>query len=219
MNCPTSSITTAKSGSLALNRIGTDDHQSHAFLPVTSSKTKPNTTKLQSLVVPHLVTLHRTTEVSLGCYEIFTNILPLSVYEFELHGRPLQIREMKLAANVDNFARQVYAALRDLENENMDIIYVESIEVDENTPEARVMHWLRNEEKAERGSPRNKNTKERSRTPGAMILLGLFSLAVGTILVIGERNLFSMPVKFQTEPMPNVGKSKSYATMLLQEIF
>lgn len=139
----------------------------------------------------------------------------LSVYDFELNGRPLQIREMKLAANVDNFARQVYAALRDLENEHVDIICVESIDVDEGTPEDRVMKWLRNEEQTEKGAPHNKQRKERTRSPGAMILLGLFSLAVLAILVAGERNLFSKPVNYQTEPMPNVGQWAPVAGTIL----
>lgn len=134
----------------------------------------------------------------------------LSVYDFELNGRPLQIREMKLAANVENFARQVYAALRDLENEDVDIICVERIEVEEGTPEARVMSWLENEEKSDFVSSRKSNRREQTRTPGAMILLGLFSLAVLTILAVGERNLFSMPIRFQTEPMANVGESTIY---------
>lgn len=130
----------------------------------------------------------------------------LSVYDFELNGRPLQIREMKLAANVDSFARQVYEALRDLENEEVDIICVESIEVDENTAEAKVIDWLRNEEKAQREANGKKSGRETSLTPGAIILLGLFGMAVLAILAIGERNLFSQPVDYQTEPMANVGK-------------
>lgn len=131
----------------------------------------------------------------------------LSVYEFEVEGKPLQIREMKLAAEVENFARQIYAALRDLENENVDLICVQSIDVDEGSPEAKVMSWLRNEERAERDpSSRRKARRDDTRTPGAMILLGLSSLAVVAVLFLGERNLFSPPVSWQTEPMANIGE-------------
>ena len=91
----------------------------------------------------------------------------------------------------------------------MDIICVESIDPDPGKPEARVMSWLQNEESADKSSSRRKVRKERTRTPGAMILLALFGLAVLTILIIGERNLFSNPVNFQTEPMANVGESRT----------
>lgn len=129
----------------------------------------------------------------------------LSSYEFDQEGSTVKLLEIKLDAEFEDFAHQLYNAMRDLENEDVDVICVESVEAEPDTPNGKVMSWLRNEQEAERGRPKQKR-REKERSPGSVILLALFSLAVMAILIIGERNFFSNPVNYQTEPMANIGQ-------------
>lgn len=68
---------------------------------------------------------------------------PLQKYDIELRGSTIQVLDIRLGSNVADIARGVFSALRDLDKENVDAIFVEGIDDDEGDTAAAVMNRLR----------------------------------------------------------------------------
>jgi len=128
----------------------------------------------------------------------------LSRYEFVVDGHILQLLESNLDGESKDIARELYTAVRELEGEEVELICVERISIHDNPYSEKIMEWLSKESQTNFDGTRPLEKSRRS--PGDLILLFVFSAAVLAILVIGERNLFSTPVNYQTEPMANIGQ-------------
>ncbi|KAI5364203.1 Putative threonylcarbamoyl-AMP synthase domain, YrdC-like domain-containing protein [Septoria linicola] len=67
----------------------------------------------------------------------------LERHNIMLDDRPIEVLDLALGFETDNIARGIFSALRDLDRQNVDAIFVEGIDDDEGSTAAAVMNRLR----------------------------------------------------------------------------
>ncbi|KAI7211385.1 hypothetical protein KC333_g7706 [Hortaea werneckii] len=128
----------------------------------------------------------------------------LTKYAFEIRGSQIQVFEINVDISVDDTTSRVYADLMALEREDMKFIIVEGVAHSRRSEEVltRLAH---DSQIRKRDAPESKKSRV-SESLGKYLQILLFGGAVFAILVAGERNLFSSQMRYQTEPMANVGQ-------------
>ncbi|KAI7152998.1 hypothetical protein KC349_g8643 [Hortaea werneckii] len=128
----------------------------------------------------------------------------LTRYAFEIRGSQIQVFETSVDISADDATSRVYADLVALEREDVKFIIVEGT-AHSHVP-GDVMTRLANDSQIKkRNAPDSKKSRV-SESLGKYMQIVLFGGAVFAILVAGERNLFSSQMRYQTEPMANVGQ-------------
>ncbi|KAI6791296.1 hypothetical protein KC363_g8169 [Hortaea werneckii] len=128
----------------------------------------------------------------------------LTKYSFEIRGSQIQVFEITLDVFGDDTISRVYADLMALEREDVKFIIIEGLAHSQASDE--VLSRLANDSQIrKRDAPEPKKSRI-SESLGKYMQITLFGGAVFAILVAGERNLFSSQMRYQTEPMANVGQ-------------
>ncbi|GAB1744011.1 hypothetical protein NU219Hw_g1050t1 [Hortaea werneckii] len=128
----------------------------------------------------------------------------LTKYAFEIRGSQIQVFEINMDMSGDDTTSRVYANLMALEREDTSSIIIEGIAHSQASED--VMTRLANDSQIrKRDAPASKKSRV-SEPLGKYLQIVLFGGAVFAILVAGERNLFSSQMRYQTEPMANVGQ-------------
>ncbi|RMX85609.1 hypothetical protein D0869_03693 [Hortaea werneckii] len=128
----------------------------------------------------------------------------LTKYAFEIKGSQIQVFEINVDISGDDTLSRVYADLMALEREDVKFIIVEGVAHSQLSEEVltRLAH---DSQIRKRDAPELKKSRV-SESLGKYLQILLFGGAVFAILVAGERNLFSSQMRYQTEPMANVGQ-------------
>lgn len=143
----------------------------------------------------------------------------LTKYEFEIGRSRVQLLEINLEVpakdNAEEVLTKLYADMFTLEREDVQVIFVDARTHDAATEEA--ITQLRNDDAIRKGIAPERRQGEIAKSLGKPLQIILFGGAVLAILIAGERNLFSSQVRYQTEPMANVGMftSEKYDNPLL----
>ncbi|RMY03390.1 hypothetical protein D0868_07490 [Hortaea werneckii] len=128
----------------------------------------------------------------------------LTRYAFEIRGSQIQVLETNVDISGDDTISRIYADLMDLEREDVRSIVVEGVAHSQVSEE--VLARLADDSQIKkRNAPDSKKSRV-SESLGKYLQISLFGGAVFAILVAGERNLFSSQMRYQTEPMANVGQ-------------
>ncbi|KAI6910035.1 hypothetical protein KC318_g1365 [Hortaea werneckii] len=131
----------------------------------------------------------------------------LTKYAFEIRGSQIQVLEVNVnvsEADTTDAISRVYADLMALEREDVKSIIVEGA-AHGNVPE-KVLTRLSNDSQIRQSNTPEMRKSRVSESLGKYLQIVLFGGAVFAILVAGERNLFSSQMRYQTEPMANVGQ-------------
>ncbi|KAI7265044.1 hypothetical protein KC345_g8607 [Hortaea werneckii] len=128
----------------------------------------------------------------------------LTKYTFEIRGSQIQVFEINVESSGVDTTSRVYADLMALEREDVRFIVVEGVAHSQVSEE--VLDRLADDTQIKkRNAPDSKKSRV-SESLGKYLQIVLFGGAVFAILVAGERNLFSSQMRYQTEPMANVGQ-------------
>ena len=136
----------------------------------------------------------------------------LTKYTFEIRGSQIQVFEINVESSGVDTSR-VYADLMALEREDVRSIVVEGV-AHSPVSEEVLARLADDSQIKKRNAPDSKKSRV-SESLGKYLQIILFGGAVFAILVAGERNLFSSQMRYQTEPMANVGKYSNMRECLI----
>jgi len=128
----------------------------------------------------------------------------LTKYTFEIRGSQIQVFEINVESSGVDTTSRVYADLMELEREDVKCIIVEGVAHSQFSEE--VLTRLANDSQIKKRNAPDSKKRRISESLGKYLQIILFGGAVFAILVAGERNLFSSQMRYQTEPMANVGQ-------------